>query len=576
MARKIALADFVTEASLRSLAGERYFERGVEYFRRDAVERLHCDENQISSRVIGTEPYRCRLWISKGMLDWECSCPLGDFCKHLVATGLAWIARGGKATVAPEANAIRAYLERCDRQMLVKLLMERADEDDELASALLVAASEAAAPDPVAVRETLRKLLAVRGFIEYREMRSFVARAATAVDLMKTMLEKSPARETAELAEYALKLALRAMGHVDDSDGGLGQFISSIAEVHAEAAGRKAYAPPDLAKRLLALQLADGYGFFNREDYGSALGREGIAAYRALVMDAWKKVPVRGPESRRKEQTNEHYVITGIMKDLARKDGDVDALVEVLRRDLTSTMGYLEIAEALAAAGREEEALKWAEEGRRTFPKETSVPLDEFLVAAYHRQGRHDKAIGKRWELFEEYPSLQTYRNLKASADKSKAWAAWREKAFALALSQAQPKATRQAESTRVYGFRTDASLPVAILLWEGDARAALKQARAGGCDEQLWLRLAGALEKSRPQDAIPIYGERIGPIVSRGGNAAYEEAIGLVHRYRSLLAAVGRGSEFPAFVERLRGEYRAKRNFVALLDALAKEAHRT
>lgn len=575
MARKITLVDLVTEAGLRSLAGERYFERGVEYFRCDAVERLRSDENQISSRVIGTESYRCRLWIAKGMLDWECSCPLGEegeFCKHLVATGLAWIARGGKTTVAPEANAIRAYLERCDRRVLVKLLIERAEEDDELASALLVAASEATVPEPAAVRETLRKLLAIRGFIEYREMRSFVARAATAVDLLKATLEKSPARETAELAEYALKLALRAMGQVDDSDGGLGQFISSIAEVHAEAAGRKAYAPPELAKRLLALELADGYGFFNREDYGSALGKAGMAAYRTLVMDAWKKVPHRGPEDRREDKTHEHYVITGIMKDLAQKDGDVDALVEVLRRDLTSTMGYLEIAEALAAAGREEEALTWAEEGRRTFSRGTSIPLDEFLVAAYHRQGRHEKAIGKRWESFQDYPGLQTYRNLKASADKLKAWSAWREKAFAVALANG----IRRTEAVRGYGLRVDASLPVAILLWEGDPRAALKEARAGGCDEQLWLRLAGALEKSQPQEAIAIYGERIGPIVSRGGNVAYEEAIGLVRRYRSLLAAVGKGSEFSSFAERLRGEHRAKRNFMALLNAVANDAHPT
>lgn len=153
MPRKIALADLVTDAALRSLAGATYFQRGTDYFRSGAVERLRADEAEIVAVVVGTEAYRCRIRIVRRNLGWDCSCPLGDdgeFCKHLVATGLAWLAAGGKAQVSPERDAIRAFPDTCDRRKLVELLMERVDDDDDLASTLLVAANEQAPADPAA------------------------------------------------------------------------------------------------------------------------------------------------------------------------------------------------------------------------------------------------------------------------------------------------------------------------------------------------------------------------------------------------------------------------------------------
>jgi uncharacterized Zn finger protein len=571
MARKTSLAELVTEAALRSLAGASYFQRGEGYFRSGAVERLRSDEAEVAAVVIGTEAYRSRIRIARGKLAWECSCPLGDdgeFCKHLVATGLAWLAAGGKSNAAPGREAIRAYLDSCDRRKLVELLMDQVENDDELTSRLLVAASGDKTVDAAAVRETLRNLFATRGFIEYGEMRSFVGRAAPAVDLVKAVLDKGRAGDAAELAEFAIRLAFRALEQGDDSDGGLGAIVSEIATLHAKAARLGAFPPKTLAKRLLAMELADGYGFFDRKDYRDALGAEGLAAYRALAAAEWKRVPARGPRDKRRDDSSRHYAITGVMEELAREDGDVDALVGVLRKDLTSTTGYMDIAEALAKAGRHEEALRWAEEGRRAHPRETNLPLDDFIVEGRHRQGRHDEAIRMRWVSFEESPSLSAYRDLKKSADKTRSWKGWREKALALARREA----SRKSGSSRGFWAPASVGLPVEILLWEGDANAALDEARTGGCDERLWLKLAGALERSRPDEAVAIYGERIGPIVARGGNAAYDEAVGLVRRYRSLLDGSGRGAEFPAFVERLRREHRAKRNFMALLDAVERD----
>ena len=89
------LADLITRKSLHDLAGTSTFQRGEEYFANEAVSRVRVVEEKVSARVEGSDTYQVELWNDDGDLDYECSCPQGDegnFCKHCVAVGLAWLA----------------------------------------------------------------------------------------------------------------------------------------------------------------------------------------------------------------------------------------------------------------------------------------------------------------------------------------------------------------------------------------------------------------------------------------------------------------------------------------------------
>ena len=145
MAIRTKLDGLISESRLRKLAGERYFERGLKYFRGGTVARVRSSEDGIAARVIGTEPYVARIWLAGGALRWGCSCPLGvegAFCKHLVATGLAW--RSGKTGSAPEAvtelQLARDNLRAFDREALADLVADRAVWDEAFYEELLLAA----------------------------------------------------------------------------------------------------------------------------------------------------------------------------------------------------------------------------------------------------------------------------------------------------------------------------------------------------------------------------------------------------------------------------------------------------
>ena len=173
MATKTTLAELLTKSSLQDHAGPVYFRRGVEYFENDAVELRRFDEREISARVEGSETYRVVLRAGRQQLDWSCSCPLGDegeCCKHVVATGLAWLARGGGKPLkrglsikraphdSPEFAAIREFVQRSNKQTLAALLLQQAVDDDAFAARVLSVSSHGGAVNPAAIKKALRKL----------------------------------------------------------------------------------------------------------------------------------------------------------------------------------------------------------------------------------------------------------------------------------------------------------------------------------------------------------------------------------------------------------------------------------
>ncbi|WP_347257907.1 DUF6880 family protein [Methylocaldum sp.] len=568
------LARLVTEKSLRRHAGATVFDRGAGYFRAGAVVDLADTGAAVKARVMGSEEYRVTLRADRGALDYACTCPMGedgDFCKHVVATGLAWLAQhedGKNATpfsATPEDfDALREYLNREDKPALVALILAQAEEDPDFRNRMRVKAAREIAPGNLkALKDTVRKAMTVHGFVDYYGVRGYLAQAAPVSELLSGLLKDRRADETVQLAEYAIALGFDAYENVDDSDGGLGQLLEEIGALHLKAC--KAARPDGeaLAKRLFDLQLRDDWGFFRFEDYAPLLGKSGMDHYRKLAEAAWSKVPARKPGDREPWDEERRFTLTAIMETLARRDGDFDRLIEIKSRNLTSPHSFFEIAELLAKARRHEEALEWAERGHQAFRGEPHEPLVEFLIAAYHRAKRHEDALTLAWDQFRRWPSLAAYQRLKRSAGRAKTWPQWRDKA--LAQVRAASKDTGQKRGR--WGWSsTGNSLLVEIFLWEGDPDTALAEAKAGGCAEDLWLRLAEALEKDRPEESIAIYQARVEPVVERKNNQAYDQAAALIEKIGGLMKRTGKKREFAAWTEALRTKHKAKRNFMARL----------
>lgn len=430
-----ALESILNRDALLDLSGERYFERGEGYNLEGRVRSLVEHEGTIAAKVLGTEEYRVRLWAGDGALDYTCDCPLGvdgEFCKHCVAVGLAWL-EGDVSGESPATtmNDVKTYLEGLEKVTLVRIIMEQAMEDERLRERLLLRASRMYGLDLAAFRRAIDAAVDFEGFPEYGSPWDYARGIENAVASIAELLEEGFAAEVVELSEYALAAV---EGVVDyDVDGTIGGILEGLEELHHEACKRAEPDPEALAKRLFEWELGGDHDtFFDAANiYADVLGDRGLAEYERLAKEEWEGVPARGPDRENRPRyygKREH--LTDIMEALAARSGDVENLVAIKSKDLSTAVSYLEIARIYKQAGEDEKALEWAEEGAWVFPGGGHPDLRRFLAGEYHDRGRHEEAMDLIWTEFAWRPRLEGYQELKAHADRAGTWERWRGKAL--------------------------------------------------------------------------------------------------------------------------------------------------
>ena len=572
------LHDLLLPANLRELAGGRSFERGSGYAATRRVKSLKATDHDAQANVRGTSTYRVRLSVEEDELGFSCTCPVGDdleFCKHCVAVGLVWWQQNsGEPVVGVDHDDdLRDYLEGLSAETLASLLLDQAAEDDALRARLLAKAGKTAgAASSAQLRSAIDAVLPVQGFIPYQEMYAYSRAAHEVIGAIEGRLQEHAA-DVIELCEFALEATEDAVGHADDSDGYFGEIFGRLQEIHLRACAKAKPDPVVLASRLFDWEMRTEWDtFFGAVDsYARVLGKAGLAEYRRLAEKRWAYVRPLGPGEDDGERYGRRFRIARVMEALALHAADADELIAIKSRDLSHPKAFLDIAEVCREAGRDDDALEWAERGVRAFTERTDPRLSEFLADIYHERGRHADAIAVAWGMFEDMPGFGRYQDLHAHAVRAKCWQEWRERARALIRARSAAGRPRSR-----WDPLADRSSLVQIFLWEKNVDAAWQEAAEGGCSESLWMDLARRREKDHPEDALEVYKRWIGPTVMRGNNQAYEGAIELLERCRRLLVRLGRGKDVPGFVAAIRSEFGRKRNFAKLIDARKWDTART
>jgi len=584
----------ITEAAIRRAADGKSYRRGDDYFRRGMVSSLQTEGEVVVGMVSGTRDYDVRLWTDDGEVEGECSCPMGRagvFCKHLVATGLTYLAGGIPQMPGDEDRVaqprrrqsqprpkvaidhVREYLLQQPPADLVGIIMRQAQEDDRLRESLLmeVARRRPGALDVATFRAAVDAATETGDFVDYRDAYSFTSGIEKVVDSIAELLDSGHAAEVVELTEHALGRCELALGQMDDSGGDMGLTLERLQELHHAACVKAKPDPEALARRLAHWEIEGEWDTFRGsvETYADVLGEQGLAVYRALAEEIWEQMPQLGPGDRCGFD-GRRYPITSIMESLARSSGDVEQLVAVKARDLSSGWRYLQIAETYRQAGLADRALEWAEKGVDAFPDAPDERLVDFLADEYHRRRRHDDSLSLIWSRFCRRMGPVSYQDLKSHADRDAQWPHWREKALAAIRTNIEERKRDSASRSKgpwgAWREPVDHSTLVDIFLWEGDVETAWQEAQAGGCSENLWMRLAELREPEHPADALVVYQRRIDPIVNIKKNDAYRQAARLIRKIQTLMGRLGREGDFAAYLESVRNAHKPKRNFMAML----------
>ena len=83
------LLDYISEATLRNFVGATIFDRGKAYYRQQRVTIYNASMFQAECVVEGSEEYYVKISAQRNGLGYNCDCPYGGVCKHVIASALA-------------------------------------------------------------------------------------------------------------------------------------------------------------------------------------------------------------------------------------------------------------------------------------------------------------------------------------------------------------------------------------------------------------------------------------------------------------------------------------------------------
>lgn len=544
--------------ALRELVGVKVFARGEIYQREGQVSLLAVEPGRVLAQVAGTEDYRTQLSGRGNQISGECSCPAFEdwgFCKHMVATALAANAAGANSEASGALARIRDHLSQLGVDALIKMVMEIAERDQALFRKLELAATAVQADDKT-IEARLRKAIdsatATRGYVDYREARDWAAGVQEGLDAVAGLVSGARAGIALKLMEHAIDRIEESWEEIDNSDGHCGALINRARDIHCAAACQARPDPVLLARDLFARETQSNYDIFRGAAalYAEALGEKGLAEYRRLAAEAWAKLPALSGKTREREALGGDYQqLVGILDIFAERDDDLDARIALRAKDLSSSWSYLELAEFCLAQGRQDEALRRAEEGLWLFEDERpDERLALFAADLMAKVGRKDDAESQLRRIFEKEPSVTLYGRLRGlGGEAAREWA----------LKFLEARLAQKAAS-----FWNGPDLLVQILMQEKMFDAAWIAARNHSASAGVKMTLAEASEATHPGEAIAVYAASIDQLAETGGNPSYERAAQLVARMAKLRSA----AEHAHYVADLKTRLGRKRNFMKLL----------
>jgi len=540
-------------------AGDLVYARGEDYVR--YVRGLRITDVKAYASIQAKKVYQVELDWSGRIPDGSCTCPHhadGNFCKHLVATGLAAIDTGRVAvddTASSTADAsLHAAVQAMDVEELRELVMTLVQRDDGVRRLLEIRATTTSGDDSRAKAELethVRNTLEFRGFIDYRRSFEVAEVASEVLDELEGHVNNGAAEVARPASLLALTRLRKILEHVDDSSGSIGDQCQRAADLYALVCRLGAPDPVKLATWLVKFRAdSPGWPHLVLADFAETFDEKALGTYRRGVAALDRKLADSNQFKR--------FEVDAMLLELADHDGDVDRAVHLLAEREHPQYGA--IVDRLRAGGRTEEAVAWIDravaEGRISSHgggNEFWLSPDD-VAQTYLGLGRIDDAIAALRADFARQPSVGAYRVLLDFAtgvdrvDTERGWA----------LDHA-----RQLASDR---FAAGAVL-VQLSLSDGDVDAAWQAADRYG-PGWAWRELADRGADARPVDAADLYRPELEKDLRYPNSKLYPDIAARLATMAKLYERGGRSADFASFIGQIRQDYGRRPSLMKALDA--------
>lgn len=381
---------------IKKLCTESSFERGIEYFQMGNVTNLEQFGNRITATVKGTSDYKVTIHIDNEGIKASCTCPYdwGGYCKHIVATLIALSENYPKIERDKDKKEerIKTILDNLSLDELKDFLRTEFEENPSLRDHFTIhflgkdSKGRSLYDYKKEIELSYRELSDHHGFIKYGMEVNF----SYIRDLADRYIKVKNFYEAATIYQALSEVIAENMGEVDDSDGyyadefvlTIEDFVNCINRSELDHKGKKGYIGYFFSK-----YIENDPDYF-REYYGYAL-RE--ICHSRDDLEYWKKLlkphlPNNLPDI---SQWCEYYQMKEILKmqlyilDLLNNEKEFyDLIKKHYRQDQEFCLFYIK---RLIKDGKNQEAVKVAEEGLTLFPDHLTSEIRRFLNKFYKK-----------------------------------------------------------------------------------------------------------------------------------------------------------------------------------------------
>lgn len=565
---------WLTEEYIRHLADGQSFERGMNYYAGGNIRHPIRQGMELRGECYGSQskPYRVRVILdNNGIREASCTCPRGGVCKHIVALLLTYVHEPDSFKVL---TSLDAMLARLSREELISLIGDMLQREPSLSAVvdLAVAMARGQSLDMGALNREVKRALSLDDPFEIEmDLRNILR-----------MAERLAQKEDWLGAGMVYQTVLDALAGIYgnellsmDDDGAIAAIACECVEGLSECLNRGDCDRDTRQAWLMSLmkaELADiemgGIDFAGdaldtifehageqdwellRECVCERIPKSGEWGRERLVgiLVAWEEKNGRFEQARRLIQemgTAEQRVF------LMVRDGEPGRAVALAKQHMRDKPGILvRLAGALADAGAGEHAVALLTDLAGS--KDSHPGYLEWLANYHSRNGELDEALKWQRRLFDQYPTLTSFRELRQVCEKLGVWPRVRN------------------EILKVLERRKQAGILIEIALDEGDVARALELLPriSPGDWHDYRGKVARAAEKKHPREAIKLYREMAEAAIALRQRKHYSYAAGLLCRVKKLYDRLGEQADWKNYITALKNKYA---RFSALHEELKK-----
>lgn len=217
---------------------ENYFQehilgRGLDYYHSKLITSLETDDgHHYVASVDGTEMYNVHVVISENedVTEISCDCPYDydQLCKHMAAVLFAIREQKGVPIPGEIKQDLPSLLQSLDKEELIRILLEIADERPDIEKRLLFTYSksenELLSSDRL-IKEYIRRA-SRKGYIEWNQVDYALEGAEMVLEKARTKADEGNYKTAVLLGITVLANAVEILEYADDSSGSIGMVIS--------------------------------------------------------------------------------------------------------------------------------------------------------------------------------------------------------------------------------------------------------------------------------------------------------------------------------------------------------------